>query len=52
MLVATADLNDHLESIFTDATVPQEVKDAWMTAARVLDTYAEQRVLGRKSAFG
>ena len=52
MLVATGDIDAHLTSIDTDNTVPRDVKDAWMAAARILDTYAQQRVLGRRSAFG
>jgi hypothetical protein len=52
MLVATADINEHLERIATDATVPENVREAWATAVTILDKYAEQRVLGRPSAFG
>lgn len=51
MQVATGDINAHIVKIMDDDTVPAEIKEAWMDSVRVLDTYAEQRILGRPTAF-
>lgn len=47
MLVASGDIDAYYNRMWTDPSVPDDVRGAWKTAKGILDEYAKRHVLGK-----